>query len=120
MHFKKKPIIENDLVLIQIEDKPAFYARVEQIMADGKPKWWQVKLLFLTVPVQLTTWILDDEQIRGADFTMGGTPIRIDRVVVPQESASGENAPEEVQPSPESEPQTRTKKTARVLSMHKR
>ena len=71
MNLKKESILEQELVLINIEDKPAFYARVEAITTDVKPKWWRVKFLLLTVPVQVATWIIDDEQIRGADFTMG-------------------------------------------------
>ena len=80
--MKKDSITESDLVLIYIEDKPAFYGRVEQITADVKPKWWRVEFLFLTFPHQITTWTIDDEQIRGAEFTMGGTPVRIEKLVV--------------------------------------
>lgn len=115
MYLKNDPILETELVLIHVEDKPAFYARVEEIRADVKPKWWRIKFLFLTVPLQLATWILDDEQIRGADFTMGGTPIRIEKVVVPEEPGISE---EEVEKETESPPAS-TKK-ARVLSFHKK
>lgn len=90
MHLKTEPIVESDLVLIHLENKPAFYGRVEKISPDVKPKWWRVKFLFLTFPHQITTWIIDDEQIRGADFTMAGTPIRIERVVVPEDESPGE------------------------------
>ncbi|MFQ5752529.1 MAG: hypothetical protein ACE5HI_11075 [bacterium] len=82
MILKNDPILEQELVLIYIENKPAFFARVEKIVADVKPKWWRIKLLLLTYPVKIVTWIIDDEQIRGADFTMGGTPFRIEKVVV--------------------------------------
>jgi len=110
LHFKKDPIVEQDLVLIHIENKPVFYGRVEQITADVKPKWWQVKFLFLTLPYQVTTWIIDEEQIRGADFTMGGTPIRIEKLVVPEDQLADEN--EEVE-----EPKLTRK--ASVLSLKK-
>jgi hypothetical protein len=75
----------NDIVLVNVDNKPGFYARVEDIQPDVKPGWWQVKLLVLTFPLQVFTWILDDFQIEGADFTMGGTPIRLDPVVSPLE-----------------------------------
>ena len=87
---KNDSILETDLVLIHIDHKPVFYARVEKITPDFKPKWWQVKLLFLTVPLQVTIWIIDDNQIRGDDFTMDGTPIRIEKVKVPEEPAKEE------------------------------
>ncbi|RMF60544.1 MAG: hypothetical protein D6743_14785 [Calditrichaeota bacterium] len=82
---------------------------MEQITADVKPRWWRVKFLFLTFPPQLTTWIIDDDQIRGADFTMGRTPIRIEKVRVPQE------VPE--QPGEKEDEEEGGKKQARVLSM---
>lgn len=73
----------HDLVLIHVDEKPGFYARVEAILPDEKPGWWQVKLLVLTFPMQVFTWILDDFQIEGADFTMGGTPLRLEQVISP-------------------------------------
>ena len=75
----------HDLVLITVDEKPGFYARIEEILPDVKPGWWQVKLLVLTFPMQVFTWILDDFQIEGADFTMGGTPLRLEQVVSPVE-----------------------------------
>ncbi len=76
-------ILENDVVLVYIENNPTFFARIENITTDVKKGWWQVRLLILQIPLMVTTWILDNEQIRGADFTMGGTPIRIEKVVAP-------------------------------------
>lgn len=74
----------NDLVLAHIDQKPAFYARIEDITPDVKPGWWKVKLLVLTVPLQVYTWILDESQVNGAPFTMGGTPIMLEKVVSPE------------------------------------
>jgi hypothetical protein len=73
----------NDLVLVHVENKPGFYARIEEISPDVKPGWWQVRLLVLTFPLQVFTWILDEHQLEGADFTMGGTPLRLEHVVSP-------------------------------------
>jgi hypothetical protein len=75
----------SDIVLIHVDNKPGFYARVEEIAPDVKPGWWQVRLLVLTFPLQVFTWILDEYQIEGSDFTMGGTPIRMEEVVSPLE-----------------------------------
>jgi hypothetical protein len=85
----------HDLVLIHVDNKPGFYARVEEIIPDVKPGWWQVKLLVLTFPMQVFTWILDDFQIEGADFTMGGTPLRLEPVVSPVELEKIEKEQEE-------------------------
>jgi len=73
----------HDLVLIHVSDKPASYARLEAIDPDVKRGWWRVKLLILTVPPQVVTWVLERKQIDGKPFTMGGTPVRLDRVLPP-------------------------------------
>jgi hypothetical protein len=73
----------NDIVLVHVDNKPGFYARVEDISPDVKPGWWQVRLLVLTFPLQVFTWILDEFQLEYAPFTMGGTPIRLEPVVSP-------------------------------------
>jgi hypothetical protein len=74
------PTSIQDLVCVYIEGNPAFYARIEDIAPDVKNGWWQVRLLVLTHPLQVFTWILDESQINGASFTMGGTPVRLERV----------------------------------------
>lgn len=93
--------VEQDLVLVHVDNKPGFYARVEEITPDVKPGWWQVKLLVLTFPLQVFTWILDDNQIEGEPFTMGGTPLCLEKLVVPVEAAPTQESPE---PVPESKP----------------
>lgn len=75
----------HDIVLIHVDNKPGFYARIEDLNADEKPGWWQVRLMVFTFPLQVFTWILDESQLEGADFTMGGTPIRMEQVVSPVE-----------------------------------
>lgn len=76
-------IKETDLVLIHVDGKPGFYARVEEMAPDEKPGWWQVSLLVLTFPLQVFTWILDENQLDEADFTMGGTPMRLEKIISP-------------------------------------
>jgi hypothetical protein len=76
---------ENDLVLIYMEDMPLSYARIENILADSKPDWYHVRLLLLQVPPQIVTWILKDVYINGAEFTMQGKRMRLEKVVVPQD-----------------------------------
>lgn len=75
----------NDIVLIHVDNKPGFYARIEEIEPDVKPGWWQVKLLVLTFPLQVFSWILDEFQLEGAAFTMGGTPLRLEEIASPVE-----------------------------------
>ena len=74
---------EGDLVLIHVEDKPAFFARIEWIEPDAKPEWFQVGLLVLQVPPVEVTWILRQEYICGAAFTMGGRKVVLEQVVAP-------------------------------------
>ena len=75
----------NEIVLVHVDNKPGFYARIEDISPDVKPGWWQVRLLVLTFPMQVFTWILDEFQLEYAPFTMGGTPIQLEPVVSPLE-----------------------------------
>ncbi len=74
-------VVENDLVLIHINHNPAFFARVEEIKADQKPGWWQVRFLPLgleNLDFNTIVWILDDQQIRGEAFTMQSVPMRVE------------------------------------------
>lgn len=73
----------NDLVLVHVDNKPGFYARIEDISPDAKKGWWIVKLLVLTFPLQVYTWILDESQLEGASFTMGGTPLLLEKIESP-------------------------------------
>ncbi len=74
---------ENDIVLIYLEDTPTLFARIEEIGPDVKPNWFQVTLLLLQVPLQVVTWILREPYINGEPFTMGGRPMRLERVEAP-------------------------------------
>ena len=90
-------IIETDLVLIYVDSKPGFYARIEEISPDVKPGWWLVKLLVLTFPLQIFTWILDENQLEETAFTMGGTPLRLEKLISPLQPAQPQ-AEEQIQP----------------------
>ena len=84
--------IEGDVVLIYYQDKPSVYARIELIEPDVKKGWYQLTLLILTVPARTVTWILREEYINGAPFTMGGTPMRLEEVkMLPMERDRGED-----------------------------
>jgi len=71
---------EGDIVLIHIKDQPTIYARIEAIEPDVKKGWYRVKLLLLSIPHQIITWILRDEYINGAPFTMDGNPVMMKEI----------------------------------------
>ncbi|MBW2614988.1 MAG: hypothetical protein JRD02_02280 [Deltaproteobacteria bacterium] len=71
---------EGDVLLVYYQDKPSVYARIELIEPDIKKDWYQLTLLILTIPARTVTWILREEYINGAPFTMGGTPMRLEEV----------------------------------------
>lgn len=106
-------ILEKDLVLVHVDNKPGFYARVEEISPDVKPGWWQVKLLVLTFPLQVFTWILDEDQLDQAPFTMGGTPLRLEKLETPLDDESGQQ--EEPIQKPQQKPTTDT--SQKVVSL---
>lgn len=99
---------ENDVVLIYFEDKPAGFARIESILADGKKDWYHVKLLLLQVPLQIVTWILKNEYINGGEFTMSGKRMRLERVVCPDEPDKRIGK----EPDPKTSPQDASAKSA--------
>ena len=70
----------NDLVLVHIENKPAFFARINDINPDVKKSWYQVELLVLGIPLQNIVWILEETHLQGEEFTMGGTPVRLEYI----------------------------------------
>ena len=84
---KKLPTMTtlNDIVLIYFEDQPMAFARIEDIAPDHKKNWYHVKLLMLQIPLQTVTWILRDVYIQGAEFTMNGKRLRLEKVVCPEE-----------------------------------
>ena len=71
---------EGDVVLIYYQDKPTGYARIETIEPDIKKDWYQITLLLLSIPARKVTWILREEYIHGAVFTMGGQEMRLEKV----------------------------------------
>jgi hypothetical protein len=109
---------EGELVLVHVEDSPAFFARIECISPDVKPDWYQVTLLVLQVPLVEVTWILKEEYINGDSFTMGGKRVVMERVVAPpKELPPDEDRKAEryakKKPSPE-------KDTGKVISLFER
>lgn len=74
-----------DIVLVHVEEAPVFYARVEDIAADIKKDWYQVRLRILSPEVaDCITWILKEAYIQGTEFTMQGERIRLERLPPPE------------------------------------
>jgi hypothetical protein len=69
-----------DVVLIHFKEEPSFFARIESIVPDIKKDWYRVQFLILAIPLTTVTWILREEYIDGAPFTMEGNPLRIEPV----------------------------------------
>ncbi|MBI5017622.1 MAG: hypothetical protein HZB55_19300 [Deltaproteobacteria bacterium] len=72
-----------DVILVHIDGKPAFYGRVEEILFDAKKGWRRFRFQVLTLPPQEMVWTLEPVQIDGEPFTMGGTPVQIERLADP-------------------------------------
>lgn len=83
----------NDLILVHMANKPAFFARINDINPDVKRGWYQVELLVLGIPLQIITWILEESHIQGEEFTMGGTPVRLE--LIPPKAGSSPSSPPE-------------------------
>ena len=69
-----------DVVLIHFKEEPSFFARIDSIEPDIKKDWFHVELLILAIPLTTVTWILREEYLNGAPFTMEGNPLRIEPV----------------------------------------
>ncbi|MBW1981049.1 MAG: hypothetical protein JRJ12_07490 [Deltaproteobacteria bacterium] len=110
---------EGDVVLVHVEDKPTFFARIESIEPDVKPQWFQVGLLVLQVPLIQITWILRQEYIDGTAFTMGGKKVVLEKVVSPNQQVmvpeEGEKGTAERKGQPEA-----PKEKGKVISLFPR
>jgi hypothetical protein len=113
---------EGDVVLVYMDNSPAFFARVEQISADVKPGWFHVKLLVLQIPLLVVTWILKEAYFNGEDYTMGGHPMRIEKVVTPADEESDEEPEETEHPkkAPSKPALVEPKKEGKVISLFDR
>jgi hypothetical protein len=85
--------IINDLVLVHLDRKPAFYARLNDVSPDVKRGWYQVELLVLSLPPQTIVWILEEAQINGEEITMGGRPVKLE-LIPPKPQPEPETGPE--------------------------
>ncbi len=116
--MKKSMTTVNDLLLIYMEDNPLAFARVEDIEPDVKPGWYRIKLLVLQIPPAVVTWILRDSYIDGAEYTMGGKRMRLEKVVVPETTLTVvENSPQNPGPEKSDAEKSAGPKTSKVISL---
>ena len=114
---------EGDLVLVYMEGDPAFFARIESITEDVKPDWYHVKMLVLQLPLMVATWILRSAYINGDEFTMGGNPVRLVKVVSPEEDLPVESStedPDRAKEEDSKESPIEPKEKGKVVSMFDR
>jgi hypothetical protein len=113
---------EGDVVLVYMDNSPAFFARVEQITTDVKPGWFHVKLLVFQIPLLVVTWILKKAYFNGDEYTMGGHPMRMEKVVAPPDDQSpGEPQKTEQGKKPSPKPAlVEPKKEGKVISLFDR
>lgn len=95
MKEEKQETIIGRLVLLHYQDRPTIYARIEAIEPDVKKDWYQLTLLLLTIPTKTVTWILREEYIQGAAFTMGGQAMRLEEVPPFRPERAAKEPPEE-------------------------
>ncbi len=84
----------NDLMLVHLDRKPAFFARINDINPDVKRGWYQVELLVLSLPPQTLVWILEEPHLQGEEFTMGGRPVQLEFIPPKSLPQPGSPAPE--------------------------
>jgi hypothetical protein len=76
-----------DIVLVHLHGKPASFARIEAVRPHDRRGWYYCDLLILAVPPQAVSWILERAQIDGAEFTMGGRGVRMERMLAAEPRA---------------------------------
>jgi hypothetical protein len=74
-----------DVILVYLEDQPAFFGRIEDVIPDIKPGWVRLKFLILQIPPTLGEWILRPDYVQGDEFSMGGRKVKIEKVIAPVE-----------------------------------
>ena len=115
MQHRPEMFSQGEVLLVYFNEQPAMYVRIESVRPDRKKHWWQITLLLLVFPSTQMTWILDDEQMRGAAFTMQQQPIRLERVPfveLDQQNKGDSEAATAYKETPEGK-----KKEGRVISL---
>ena len=73
-------VVQGEVILIHLDDSPAYFARVDRIEPDVKEGWWKLEFLLLTFPAERINWVIRESHMAGARFMIGETSIRIEQV----------------------------------------
>ncbi len=92
MNPKAKLFQPGEIILVNVEERPAFFALIERIEPDVKKGWRRMTFVTLTLPMKRLTWILDEDQLQGQPFTMNQVPMQLQRPPFPPEEETA--APE--------------------------
>jgi hypothetical protein len=77
------PFEEKDVCMMYVNQFPDCFVRINHMWPDEKKGWWKVNFNRLQIPLVMATWILDENQIRGGEFTMNNVPIRLQLMPIP-------------------------------------
>jgi len=76
--------VNGEIVLVIVNKVQGFYLKIIDVTPDYKPGWWNVKFypLIPTKDFKLreSIWKLDNQQIRGEEFTMNSIPHQLFKV----------------------------------------
>ena len=94
----------NDIALVHMNGKPFVFARIEGVEPDLEKSglftassWWRVKMMALFMPPKVYIWVLKDEHMRGAPFTINGVEMSLSKIVTKEDIESHD------EPEPEKE-----------------
>lgn len=74
----KQNLQPSDVILIHIQERPAFYAQVGAILPDVKKGWYRIILRSQFGELQ---WVLEDVHLfLGQTWTFQGIPHRMERI----------------------------------------
>ena len=113
-----KTVIANpeDIIIIQIDRKVNHFAYVTDIKPDHKRGWWIISFILLSPTTennfQEISWILDDQQIRGEEFTMNNIPHQLIKFEPPRKNNSSDDMDAD---APVSVPEKKPKPVLRLV-----
>ena len=64
---------ENDVCLMYVNGLPTNFIRIESIVPDVKPGWYEVSFVELVLPLQTIKWKIDTGHLAGETIHMKGT-----------------------------------------------
>ena len=81
-------IKENDVCILIVDGFPSCYVKVEVIVPDIKPDWFEVGLIELSFPPAPIIWKLQENHLNGDIIHMQGKELQLqhlDKIIVKKE-----------------------------------